>query len=144
MLNILLVEDEPLLASTVKDWIELNPRFQVTAIVDTLEAALDAIEERLPDLALVDLNLSDGLSGLDIAEELRAVDVDCLFTTGRPPTAPLPDLALGCLVKPYSQEDLVRALKKAEDVIRGREAIRPSLPGNLQVYEDAPAEEAPS
>ena len=50
----------------------------------------------------------------------------------------MPDLALGCLVKPFSEDDLVRALKAAEDIIRGRERLRPSRPGNLRLY----AEEA--
>ena len=51
----------------------------------------------------------------------------------------MPDLALGCLVKPFSEDDLVRALKAAEDIVRGRAAaVRPSRPGNLRLY----AEEA--
>lgn len=48
MLRILIVEDEPLLATTLKYLIELNPRFQTTAIADDLESALAAVEERRP------------------------------------------------------------------------------------------------
>jgi hypothetical protein len=55
------------------------------------------------------------------------------------------DLALGCLVKPFSEDDLVRALKAAEDIVRGRERLRPSRPGNLRLYseETAAAQAAP-
>jgi len=55
----------------------------------------------------------------------------------------MPDLALGCLAKPYTEEDVVRALKAAEDKLRGRERLRPSLPDNLRLYSAEVAEELP-
>jgi hypothetical protein len=54
----------------------------------------------------------------------------------------MPDLALGCLMKPYTEEDLVRALKTAEDILKGRERLRPSRPDNLTIY-SAAGEAAP-
>jgi len=134
MLKILIVEDEPLLATTLKHLIELNPRFQVTSIADDLASALEAVEERRPDLALVDLQLARGSTGFSVAVKLNELGVACLFTTGKAPPFAMPDLALGCLAKPYSEEDVVRALKAAEDKLRGRERLRPSLPENLRIY----------
>ena len=55
MLNIIVVEDEPLLATTIRHLIELNPRYKVTAIADDLATTLAAVEAQLPDIALVDL-----------------------------------------------------------------------------------------
>jgi DNA-binding NarL/FixJ family response regulator len=141
MLKILIVEDEPLLAKTLKHLIELNPRFEVIAIADDLQSALDAAEERRPDLALVDLQLARGSTGFTVAVKLNEIGVPSLFTTGKAPGFPMPDLALGCLMKPYTEEDIVRALKAAEDILRGRERLRPSRPGNLTLYSDAPAPE---
>jgi len=141
MLRILIVEDEPLLATTLKHLIELNPRFQVTHIADDLETALAAVEERRPDLALVDLKLARGSTGFSVAFKLNELGVACLFTTGKAPPFPMPDLALGCLTKPYTEEDVVRALKAAEDLVRGRERLRPSLPENLRIYEAEADEE---
>jgi CheY-like chemotaxis protein len=140
MLKILVVEDEPLLAKTLKHLIELNPRYEVTALTDDLPSALAAIEERRPDLALVDLQLARGSTGFSVAAKLNEAGVPSLFTTGKAPSFPMPDLALGCLMKPYSEEDLVRALKTAEDILRGRERLRPSHPENLTIY--CPAEGA--
>ena len=134
MLKILIVEDEPLLATTLKHLIELNPRFQVTSIADDLASALEAVEERRPDLALVDLQLARGSTGFSVAVKLNELGVACLFTTGKAPPFAMPDLALGCLAKPYTEEDVVRALKAAEDKLRGRERLRPSLPENLKIY----------
>lgn len=141
MLKILIVEDEPILAATLKHLIELNPRFLVTHIADDLESVLAAVAERRPDLALVDLQLARGSTGFSVAAKLNEMGVACLFTTGKAPSFPMPDLALGCLTKPYTEEDVVRALKAAEDRLRGRERLRPSLPENLRIYtEDAQPE----
>jgi CheY-like chemotaxis protein len=134
MLKILIVEDEPILAVTLKHLIELNPRYEVTELADDLESAMDAVDERRPDLALVDLQLAHGSDGFSVAVRLNERGVACLFTTGKAPPFPLPELALGCLTKPYTEEDVVRALTAAEDKVRGRERLRPSLPDNLHLY----------
>jgi hypothetical protein len=49
----------------------------------------------------------------------------------------MPDLALGCLMKPFTAEDVHRSLAMAEDMLRGRETLRPKLPHNLTLYEQA-------
>lgn len=134
MLKILIVEDEPLLAVTLKHLIELNPRFHVTHLAEDFDTALAAVEERRPDLALIDLQLARGSTGFSVAVKLNEMGIACLFTTGKAPSFPMPDLALGCLTKPYTEEDVVRALKAAEDKLRGRERLRPSLPENLHLY----------
>jgi DNA-binding NarL/FixJ family response regulator len=137
MLRILVVEDEPLLAKTLKHLIELNPRYEVTGLADDLSSALAAIRDRRPNLALVDLQLARGSTGFSVAAKLNEAGVPSLFTTGKAPSFPMPDLALGCLMKPYSEEDLVRALKTAEDLLKGRERLRPSHPENLTIYDPA-------
>lgn len=143
MLKILIVEDEPILAVTLKHLIELNPRYEVTQIADDLDSALAAAEARRPDLALVDLQLAHGSTGFSVAVKLNDIGIACLFTTGKAPSFPTPDLALGCLCKPYTEEDVVRALKTAEDKLRGREPLRPSLPQNLHIYAAGGTEAAP-
>jgi DNA-binding NarL/FixJ family response regulator len=147
LLNILIVEDEPLLASTLKHLIELNPRFQVTGVAGDFAGALEAVEARRPNLALVDLQLANGTSGYAVAAKLQEMEIACLFTTGKAPGFPLPDLALGCLQKPFDEEHLVRALTEAEDILRGRRklTLRARLPEQLEIYaaEGAEAEAEP-
>lgn len=136
MLKILIVEDEPLLAATLKHLIELNPLYQVTAVADDLKSALEAAEQRRPDLALVDLQLARGSTGFSVAVRFSDLGIPCLFTTSNPPPFAMPELALGCLSKPYSEDDLARALRTAEDLVRGRQAWRQRNPPALQVYAD--------
>ncbi len=140
MLNILIVEDEPLLADTLRRLIELDPMFRVTAIAEDLAGALASVEADRPDLALVDLQLANATSGYSVAAKLHDLDIACLFTTGKAPDFPLPDLALGCLRKPFEYEDLVRALTEAEDILRGRRklTLKPKLPEQLTFYSPEP------
>ena len=139
MLNIIIVEDEPLFAATLKHLIELNPCYVVTDIAEDCAAAVASAAQRRPDLALVDLQLARGSTGFSVAARFVELGIPCLFTSGKAPPFPIPDLALGCLVKPFGEEDLVRALKTAEDLIRGRERLRPSRPDNLWLYDPVEA-----
>jgi CheY-like chemotaxis protein len=146
VLNILIVEDDPLLAETVKSLVELNPRFRVTALANDLASAVAAIEARRPDLALVDLQLANGSSGYAVAARLHDSGIACLFTTAKAPGFAVRDLAIGCLQKPYREEDLVRALAEAEDILKGRSklVLRRRLPEPLEIYgEDAEEEDQP-
>ncbi|MDB5694307.1 MAG: response regulator [Alphaproteobacteria bacterium] len=135
-MKILIVEDEALLAATLKQLVELNPLYEVTAIAEDLTEAMAAVEANAPELALVDLQLANGSSGFAVAARLHALGIACLFTTGNAPGFPVPDLALGCLRKPFETDDLTRALKEAEDILRGRQKIvrHPRLPEQLQLY----------
>lgn len=142
MLNILIVEDDPLLAETVKSLVELNPRFCVTDLANDLTSAVASVEARRPDLALVDLQLANGSSGYAVAARLHESGIACLFTTARAPGFAVRDLAIGCLQKPYREEDLVRALSEAEDILKGRRklVLRQRLPEPLEIYGEADKE----
>jgi CheY-like chemotaxis protein len=146
VLNILIVEDDPLLAETVKSLVELNPRFRVTALANDLASAVAAVEGHRPDLALVDLQLANGSSGYAVAAKLHDEGIACLFTTAKAPGFPVRDLALGCLQKPFREEDLVRALTEAEDILKGRQklVLRPRLPEPLEIYGDKEEPEEPA
>lgn len=134
MLKILIVEDDRQLATTLKYLVEDNPRYQVVAIADDADTALDAAITHRPELALVDLRLANGSTGFSLAVRLADEDVPVLFVTGQAPDFPMPDLALGCLMKPFTAEDVHRSLAMAEDMMRGRETFRQKTPVNLKLY----------
>jgi DNA-binding response OmpR family regulator len=145
-MKILIVEDDGQLADTLKRLVELNPLYEVTGLAHDLDSAIEAVETRAPDLALVDLQLANATSGFSVAVRLHELGILCLFTTGNPPGFPVPDLAIGCLHKPFEVEHLVRALNEAEDILRGRRKLilKTRLPDQLQLYNldsDEPAEE---
>lgn len=135
MLNILIVEDDSQLALTLKYLVEDNPRYRVAATAADAEGAIAAAEEHSPDLVLLDLHLANATTGFSVAVRLTDMGVPCLFVSGKAPSFPMPDLALGCLMKPFTAEDVHRSLAMAEDLLRGRETLRPRLPDNLTLYE---------
>ena len=137
MLKILVVEDDAQLATTVRFLVEDNPRYRVIAIADDADGAVAAAEQHWPHLALVDLHLARGTTGFSVAVRLGDFDVPCLFVSGKAPSFAMPDLALGCLMKPFTAEDVHRALALAEDKLRGRQALRGRVPRNLKVYDGA-------
>ena len=135
MLRILVVEDDSQLAATVKYLVEDNPRYRVVATAGDADTAVAAAEEHDPDLVLLDLHLANATTGFSVAVRLNDLGVACLFVTGKAPSFPMPDLALGCLMKPFTAEDVHRSLAMAEDLLRGRETLRPKLPDNLTIYQ---------
>ena len=136
MLKILIVEDDDLTARTLQHLVELNPLHSVTAIANDYLSAIEAVARQTPDLALVDLQLANASSGFSVAAKLHELGVQCLLTTGSAPSFPVPDLAIGCLSKPFREADLVRALSEAEDILRDRERLIrvQRLPDQLQLY----------
>ena len=135
MLNILIVEDDSQLAVTLIYLVEDNPRYRVVAMAEDADQAMAAVEEFQPDLVLLDLHLAHGTTGFSVAARLNDLGVACLFVSGKAPRFPMPDLALGCLMKAFTAEDVHRSLAAAEDLLRGREAVRPKMPDNLMLYE---------
>jgi response regulator of citrate/malate metabolism len=137
VLNILVVEDDSQLAVTLKYLVEDNPRYRVVAIADDADHAIAAAEAHQPDLCLLDLHLARGSTGFPVAVRLNELGVPCLLVSGKAPSFPMPDLAIGCLMKPFTAEDVHRSLAAAEDLLRGRESLRPKMPENLTLYEPA-------
>ena len=135
MLRILIVEDDSQLAITLKYLVEDNPRYRVVAMAEDAESAIAAAEQHEPDLVLLDLHLARATTGFPVAVRLNELGVPCLFVSGKAPRFPMPDLSLGCLMKPFTAEDVHRSLAMAEDLLRGREALRPRMPDNLTIYE---------
>lgn len=134
MLRILIVEDDPMLARTLKYLIEENAYYQVVGLADDAESAIVAAETHDPDLVLLDLHLAHGSTGFMVAVRLVDLGIPALFVSGKLPSFPMSDLALGCLRKPVTADDVHHSIAIVEDMLRGRETLRTKLPANLTLY----------
>lgn len=123
-LKVLIVEDEPLLAMDLEAQL-LAMGHTVVGMAPDAEAAFGLAERKRPDLALVDLNLRDGLTGPQIASVLsRDKDMIVVFVTGSPHQIP-PDYAgaAGAITKPWSPEALEQVMSLVRAHGRGRAGL---------------------
>ena len=79
--RILLVEDEPLIAMMLEDFLDILGR-QVAGSADTVAGALAVIEDGGVEAAILDLNLRGGEKSTPIAEALDERGIPFLFATG--------------------------------------------------------------
>lgn len=130
-LRILIVEDEALVAMDLEAMVGLAGHEPV-GLADDHDSAVEIARETDPDLALVDIQLAQGDSGLDVAASLKERGIPVIFATGNCPRERGEGLALGCLHKPYSYEAMVATLTIAEALLSDRSA--PPLPSALHLY----------
>ena len=124
--KILIVEDEPILATELESII-LEMGHDVVGVAASSQAALQLAATSQPDIALVDIHLSNGPTGASAAREIAEVgNATVLFTTSNPERLP-PDFASACgvLTKPYSDTSLKSAITFITDCIASGKATGP-------------------
>jgi len=83
---------------------------------------------------LIDLHLAGSATGIEVAARARERSVPTLFTTANPLPFPVPELALGCLCKPYSRYSVSQSLRIAESIIIGNAAEGADIPPERELY----------
>jgi len=131
-MKILIIDDEALVAMSLEFLLKLDGH-EITGIADDTASAISSAEEIRPELAFVDIQLARGSSGFDAASALSSRGILCFFLTGNVPAAPRPDLAAGCIQKPYSEEVIQGAIKVAQARLAGSEPLK-DIPGELILY----------
>ena len=130
MQTILVVDDEPKIATLARDYLE-HAGFAVVTANDG-QAALTTIRQRRPDLVVLDLGLP-GLDGLDVTRQLRRdSSIPIVMLTARDDELDkLLGLELGAddyITKPFSPRELVArvraVLRRAERPPEAGETIR--------------------
>jgi DNA-binding response OmpR family regulator len=121
--NILIVEDEPLVAFDNEHFLT-DVGYTIVGTLDNAPAALAAIKAGGIDLILSDVKLSRGTSGRDVALGARDAGIPLLFVTASCPID-APALAVGCLAKPYRQRELKLAIEAVAARVGGNEVKKP-------------------
>lgn len=108
--RVLIVEDEPDVALVIED-IAMAEGFEVVGIATRATEAIELAHET--DLAIVDVRLSDGLSGPKIAQALATgFGVGVVFLTGNPELVDgIP--GINVVDKQAGSEGIAKALKLA-------------------------------
>ena len=127
-MKVLIVEDEALVAMNLQAVLE-DHGYQVVEIADDEASAVLAGTHFRPDLALVDIRLAGGDSGVEVARKLNALGIAVVFATGNCPGLKGESLALGCLHKPLSDEQLIAGMQVAEALRQASQNPPPPPPG---------------
>ncbi len=106
--RILIVEDEPLIAMMLEDFLEALGKSHV-ATCDTVASALAAIDNERPDAVILDINLSGGEKSWPVADALAAKDIPFVFSSGGDDAMP-EHVGRPRLMKPYTMEGVEKAL----------------------------------
>lgn len=130
-LRILLVEDEALVAMLIEDALGLHGHV-VVGVADTTEAALRIADAERPDLALCDIRLAEGDTGVVVARGLADRGIPSLFLCGGCPPRSDNPLIIGCVAKPFHSGQIRVAVRIARAIADGR-AIT-CVPPGLTLY----------
>lgn len=116
-IKIIIVEDEPLIAEGIALHLK-NSIFSVSAIAYDADEALQLLQTKTPDIAILDINLEGGKDGIQIAEYInKACPMPFIYLTSYSDKA-IMDRAKatspsGFIVKPFNKNTLLASLEIA-------------------------------
>jgi DNA-binding response OmpR family regulator len=109
--DVLIVEDDPLVAEAIADSVRLAG-YTVSGIAPTVGQALSLTRLTRPKLAVIDVDLGTGRDGIDLARQMLKVhELGIIFVTGNPDTVSTTDVGHAWMPKPYRVLDLINALE---------------------------------
>lgn len=108
--NILVVEDDPQIAESLTEILEIL-NHKVVGIADSYDQAVDYLAREESDLVLLDIQLKGDKSGIDVAEKIRSdFKVPFIFTTAYADKETIKKASThspyGYIVKPYGIKDI--------------------------------------
>lgn len=131
MFNLLIVEDEALIAMMMEDAL-ISRGHRVVGVADTLPSALDLAGAHAIDLALCDVRLANGDSGVEVATQLAQQGIPVVYVSGNcPADAPHP-LVIGCVNKPVPVAALHATVLAACQIAKADEPV--AVPPALILY----------
>ena len=120
MPKLIIAEDNPFVAAMLREAVAEDPGYEICGIAASTSQLLSLGERHKPNLAIIDVRLADGSSGINAAVELsKCVRVGILFATAHPDQVTDPPAPVGeaCLTKPFTGPELVEALKIVEQLV---------------------------
>ncbi|MBZ9799538.1 response regulator [Mesorhizobium sp. ES1-4] len=117
-LKVLIVEDEALLAMELETLVQ-DAGHSVVGWATSLAEAKDMVDTTQADIAFVDIHLTDGPTGIDVAEYIGDKNSMVVFMTANPKR--IPDHfagAIGVIAKPYTMSGLTSALRYLQEGVR--------------------------
>lgn len=108
--NVLIVEDDPQIAESLSDMLEIIDH-KVVGIAASYDEAVAKLEEGEAEIALLDIQLKGEKSGIDVAEKIKnGINIPFIFTTAYADKETIKKASehspYGYIVKPYGMKDI--------------------------------------
>lgn len=134
-MRILIAEDEPICALSALCELR-HAGHEILGPASTVQEALALAHTQLgPELALVDIDLTERGDGLELARQLQQMNIATVFISARVRTAcSHRNLALGLICKPYNPADLPSSVEAIACLLRGRVPRPLQVPHSLQLF----------
>lgn len=132
---VLIVEDEAIVALMLEAELH-DAGYSVLGPAVSAREALQLARGTPVDFALLDINLQDGSSGIELARQLRQnFGTLSVFISGEAEQARANrDAAIAYISKPYEFSTVLAALRIAQDVAEGRPSNVDDLPHGLDLF----------
>ena len=114
----LIVEDEPSSQEYISQILDRNfPKLQLVGKAPSVQKAVELIELEQPELLLLDIELTDGMS-FEIFDKVSRHDFEVIFVTAfdNYMERAMEHFALGYVVKPIDESRLVKAIQRYVDL----------------------------
>jgi DNA-binding response OmpR family regulator len=116
--NILIIEDETLIALRIKQSLQKHG-YNVVCMVQDAQSAIECISYNHIDLMLVDITIKGYFDGIETAKLIqKSFDIGVIFITSHQEDKFLEEASqvnfLGYIVKPFMEERLIREVKLAK------------------------------
>ena len=116
-INVLIVEDEPLIAEDIRMFLG-NINYSIAGVAYDSTKALDLLATRNPDAVLLDITIRGDMDGIEIGEIIRKnYQIPFIYLTSHSDSNTIerakktfPD---GYLLKPFDERDLLTSLEMA-------------------------------
>lgn len=122
----LLIDDEPKALTILADKIKrLCPELEIVGATQNATEALELIENLSPQLVFLDIAMPQ-ISGFDLLSKIDTPEFEIIFATAFDQYAidAIRHCAIGYLVKPIDNQDLLHAVKNAISNIRNKSAFK--------------------
>ena len=129
MINVLIVDDDFMVAKVHAGFIQRTPGFAVVGVAHTGAQAVTETARLMPDLVLLDIHLPD-VNGLDLMHQLREVapELDVLVISAAREVDTVRKALRGgivhYLIKPFSQTDLQERLEHYRSAYHGLDSSK--------------------
>lgn len=112
--RILIVEDEPIVAEDIAGFLKDNG-FEIAGIAHSAVRALDLLKDNKIDAAVLDVNLGDGIDGIELAEIIhQKFQIPFVFCTAHGDKSTIEraraTFPSGYLLKPFNERELFASL----------------------------------